>query len=595
MPDEATEVAYRLSQTRVVVTGATETEAHEDGRLIVAANAAVQLRSAADPHEWLTLRLPERAAADRAFTLSLTEDGRLLSTDATATGRAGGALKAAVSTVATVAGVALGAFSKVGLTMAALGDQQSWESQHEELGNLRTSLREAQTSVRSGLAAAYKASAEADDPRKLRQLMGRAADLRRLLAEVARDLAEVEAHRAEWLRQRVDRRSETHAFVFDVDDLPSERFVATWPNDPEELTDEKYGRIVRALHALGVVVTCRDVTPRSQQQSPNVDGTAYEGVWYRRTRQVELRVYRVVGVQRLEPAPDTSSASFSATHGAQDPVAVGDELERTERPPGGRTTSAPDDAVYVPIKRGNGPVPWLELVEQREVEVVDKHCASGYVPFRTAWFGTRTSAISFGPLGAPVSIGSSAGSALAEVAETVGALPQQVLAGLAAANKIVDETETATRQAADRRLADLQRRQAVLEQELQTTELAANADLRTELSRVKAEQDLLTGRRDFESVTRELELQRRSTPTWQTTQLDEMANALTREKVERLELDVKLRQIEADVAAQPLEHDTRLAELEKEIERLRLETEKIKAGELPERPTDTPTRESTSS
>lgn len=169
-------------------------------------------------------------------------------------------------------------------------------------------------------------------------------------------------------------------------------------------------------------------------------------------------------------------------------------LERTERQHGGRTKAALDEAVYVPIKRGNGPVPWLELelVEQREVEVVDKHCASGYVPFETAWFGTRTSAITFGPLGAPVSLGSSAASALAEVAETVGALPQQVLAGLEAANKIVDETETATRQAADRRLVDLQRRQAVLEQELQTAELEANADLRTELSRVRAEQDLLT-------------------------------------------------------------------------------------------------------
>jgi hypothetical protein len=90
MSEHRTEIGYPLALTRVHITGAAETEAAEGGRrLLVAANATVELHTAADPNDWLTLRMPDKAAADRAFTLKLIEDGRLATTDVTVTGRGG--------------------------------------------------------------------------------------------------------------------------------------------------------------------------------------------------------------------------------------------------------------------------------------------------------------------------------------------------------------------------------------------------------------------------------------------------------------------------------------------------------------------------
>ena len=269
-------------------------------------------------------------------------------------------------------------------------------------------------------------------------------------------------------------------------------------------------------------------------------------------------------VLAADPPP---SPPIPAVAGQADPFTLGlEELGQT------KADAAP--------MAGASPRPWLSLIEQREVQVVDSRCAYGYVPFQTAWFGERTSALTFGPSGAPTSFGSSVVSALKDVADTVGSLPQQVLSGLEIANKIVDQGEVAVSQTAERRLADLKRRQSILEQEVQTSDLEATSDLRSRLAIVKAEADLLTGRRDLESVTRDLALQRESTPIWQRAQLDEMANAILREQVERMELGGKVRDLTADLLAAPLEFAKRMTSLDEEIARLRLTIEKLQQGEL---------------
>ena len=125
--DNHTEIAYPLALTRLQISGTAETEEMDPGRRgLVAATATVELRVAADPYDWLTLQLPDKAAADRAFTLKLTDDGRLSTTDFTATGRAGAGIKTLVSTVSTVAGVALGVLGKANLARVSLGPR--WQT-----------------------------------------------------------------------------------------------------------------------------------------------------------------------------------------------------------------------------------------------------------------------------------------------------------------------------------------------------------------------------------------------------------------------------------------------------------------------------------
>lgn len=607
MSEHRTEIGYPLALTRVHITGAAETEAAEGGRrLLVAANATVELHTAADPNDWLTLRMPDKAAADRAFTLKLIEDGRLATTDVTVTGRGGTVVKTLVSTVSTVAGVALGVLGRGGLGIAAYSDSadakadaESWEGRNPELARYRTELQEAETAVHAALGHAYKDTASAANPADRRAALDRAGDFRRALDDMAKERAAVEAHRAAFLRGRADRRSQHHAFILDVEDLPKDEDVAMWPDDPDAMTAAIAGDSWAPLQALGVLVTRRDLTTLRHEQVPVVDGTAYEGVWYRRTRQVELRVHRlasaqvVVEKQPAAPGPVAArspalaaAAPAAGTAGGSpeppDPVQVAQELGRAgTQPQAGRTTLA-----VVPATAGNGPKPWLTLIDQREVHVVDDRCAYGYLPFHTAWFGEHTAALTFGPYGAPISLGSSATSALKEIAETVGSLPEQVLSGLETANKIVDQGEVAARQNADRRLADLHRRQSILEQELETSDLAATAGLRSELAMVKAEKGLLTGRRDLASVSRELALQQASGPMWQQAQLDEMANAVLRERVERMELEGKLRDMAADFAAAPLEFAKRVTALDEEIARLRITIEKIQKGEIPPAPVD---------
>jgi hypothetical protein len=451
----------------------------------------------------------------------------------------------------------------------------TWEGSNPELAEQRTALQALRRDARRRLnEVAGRAIAEPEGAAR-RALVLELADVRRILDSTQSDLAEIESQRSAWLAAARDFRTDSYTFVLDVHDLPSDAQVAEWrPDDAAGSGEEASMRAV--LAAFGIVVTSDEAQRRAPEDQeparPAEDGHAYEGVWYRRPRRVTLRIYRRVGVELVQPmgsdagAPRDGGPTVVAPLGpADDPVSISEALDQAA------ATESSEEAD-----------PWLVLVEEREVEVVDGHCRYGYLPLTSAWFGEKAAAIETGPLGAPTKISTSTTSGLKELADTLGSVPQQVLTGLETGNKIVDQFDSAAAKPENRRLADLERKKKLLEADLALADSAATADLRSQLAAVTAEHDLLSGTRDLEAVARDLDVQRAGAAESRDALLREVNNSVLREQVERLELEAKVTTLEAEAGLAATRQALLAQQLEGERKRLEAIIEKLMKGELPD-------------
>lgn len=568
MADDApTRIAYQLALTRVDISGTATTErAGSGGRRLVASTVTVATHTGADPNDWLTLALPDQAVTDRSLTLTLSDDGRLLSTDATATGRAGSVIRTAVSTVATVVGTALGLAGGVGVRGAGLGgpglldespgeagtERDAWAEAHPHLVAERETLQSAASGLAAALTEAYGAVASADTPASRRDAIARIADLRRTLDDVSAALADLHRHRHAWTTAQAGRRREEHSFTLKVSELPDDRAVIAGNRLRSAKLDDPMASVATAL---GVVVTRRDLTVPSGSHAPDVDGSAYEAIWYRVPRQVELRVYRIAGVGgdavAQEAGPDGRAGAHSASESTEadtpagngDPAGVGGLL--AER---ARSAAELSRRLAKGARRASGGDVEVELADVREVLVADDRCAYGSLALESPFFGTRSSAVTFGPHGAPTSVGSSSVSALAEVAETAGKLPAEILGGLELSGKLTGQLDALAASGDERRLGELERRRKLVEAELALEGASSTAGLRAELARLEAVESLLTGRKGVEAALADLELAGVTRTTRHDAEVQKIANALAEQDVARLKLEAQVHELRAKLA-----------------------------------------------
>ena len=574
----------------------------------------VSVTTAADPHEWLQLQLPARVKADGTFALTLTDDQRLVGTNVTSAGRGGSAVKTVVSAVSTVAGLVatgLGAAARFG-ALAGPHQPPTWADENPEVAEREQRLRSAHAKAETLHDDLTVRAIDEEQVAARSSLLRRRDEVARLMADLAAELARIGALRSAWNAARTDRRTSTHSFVFDVDDLPTDETVGTWPKASGVVERRQAKSLYGPLAMFGIVVTAQDVTPRvTPTDHPDVAGGAYDGVHYRVPRQVKLRVYRVAGVEvdaevdvaitptspvvaseelpTVEPvappnedsaAPIAEPTAEAATEPAAEEAPTESAIEATtafavlsnlaeaERAAAPARSSGGSSA---PGVVRTGPVDWLVLVEEREVEVVDKHCRIGFLPFTSAWFGERAATVSFGPLGSPTSISTSNVSMLRDLADLAASVPGQVLTGIETVNKIVDQGQVAWGQADETRLARLEQRKKLLEAQLALSDSEDTAAIRSEVAKLGAEHDLLVAHRDAANATNELAAARSA---------DEARSVLVQQRVERLELEAKVTKLESDAALTAVAHENRLLALRAEAERLEQLAAKLESGKI---------------
>jgi hypothetical protein len=453
VPNENTPgVDYHMVLSAVRVTGSRTTtvdSAPEPPTTVEEAEATVDLVEIADPTFHYGIGLDGGWTKDVTLELTFTEDLRITATGTTSKGRVGdavkGTLKFVVSTVATVAGLAV----KGAEVRAARADERPAVEQtsaaevyardRREADALRKKTAAAIAEVRAALVENDARFATIEKPGELRDAARRSTALREALARLESEYAAMEARFDAWKASRRDTFTATFEYVVPVEHLPAASDVDAKLDHPDEALLGPCWRMYRDLHTVVAVQDLWGVKDDSDID-PNV-GNEYTGIFFRKPREVELSVYERV------------------------------------------------------VTGGNSAA--IRLTQKSRHLVVDDRCERRFVKFERSAWGDRAVAVSFGALGGPEKVSSSATSVAASVGQVLGDIPATVKDALEQGAAAVDSLDKLRNAGLARELARVQKESDVLKQRVANDVAGADGAALRELEDLKRRKEVLTLQKDI--------------------------------------------------------------------------------------------------
>lgn len=443
--DKGNEVYYRLARSAVRISGTVTSDVDPrtttDRRRV---DGDISLEVQADSRiDWrCKLPIDGKTFKDKDLALELTDDGRLVSSEATTTGVGAALVEAGVRTVSLVGSFVFGGLGGLLRPEAPEPPPKSIEDVYEEE---QATAAQRRRTYRASLDKLQRKLAEygagmADDPNpaaKLGGLRALQAALERIRAEATMIDVEFQA----WRSARFPSSTEQHEFLVGTDELPNRANAPMNANlDVATLSQTQQD----AARTLGIVVARVAEVDEDRFNHTTDDLQMAKGLWFRTARPVQLAVY-----EATEP-PDGNSPPTNFT----------------------RTVLG-----------------WHWLV--------DKDSRMGFVRFDSGFFGKSKGKVGFGAAGTLTHLNLSEQAPAGRIAAALGGVGGQIKESLEQAEKISESLATARGRGADRRLADLKRQKELLQADIELKGALVTREDRGELERLGLEAKLLEARKDL--------------------------------------------------------------------------------------------------
>ena len=493
MADFKTWMTYHLPRTRIRVHGtAIEKLNLRTGQREKEVSSSVTLETEADPAAFYQIDLRGSKLSDSSFSLELTDDGRLVSTEAKSTGRLGqivrnvfGFVTTVVSAVGGLAGGA-GAFVEAAAADTDVSDPvlERYRAEHPNRSERRRRITEALEAIVAKLIELENGLVAQADPGERQKAVAHIKDLKRAADGLRAEAKLLDTHFVAWKASKEAASSRTYELTVDLAGLPKISDVESWTGEP---TPGQLGSSAPAYRALNLVIARSDPQPPpsgSVPTSPSA-GTAYAGVFFRHARPIELALF---------------------------------------------------------VARGGV----LEMVKKTSELVMDDNCRTGFVVFGRSRWSERSASLTFSNLGGLKKLKNSKASELAAATGTLKELPADVLASLEQANKIIDERQKLSLQGIEQRIAELEKQKSLIDKEIALDEAIDTRDLVEEQKRLKAEIDLLKARKDLGDAQRNLQLVEQGSAIQLETEILKLRVGLEKAQVERLKTEAELEKLQAE-------------------------------------------------
>jgi hypothetical protein len=493
MTDLDTRLVYHLPRTRVRITGtATEkvvlSRAEPERRF----EREVALETTADPAGFFAVALGKSKLSDDTFSLELTEDGRLVSTEATSTGRLGDVVRNVFSFVTSVVGIAAGLLSPVKIAkLEGEPPAPSYEAVFPERAKRRRRVEGALEEVRSKVVDLEESLVGVADADERKKVLEHVRDLEAASTVLLEEARRLDVHFQAWKASVEQETTNELVFTLDPSDLPLTGAVESWPSPP---TKEQLGKLGPVYDGLRMVLARRDVLPLPREGVAEDPGTAADGFFFRQPRPVELSLY-VVAEDRL-------------------------------------------------------------VLMSRKVELVmDEECRLCFVEYgKTRWSETSAEA-AFWPGGSLKTLKNSRASEAAAATGALKELPADAKAALEQANQVLDERQKLDLQGLEHRIAELEKRKSLVEKEIALGGVVDTRQSQEEITRLKAEIDLLKSRKDLGVAERELQQVAAGGTLQLETEILKLRTALEQAQVERLKVQQALEKLASPEPPEPDEGD----------------------------------------
>jgi len=431
----------RVSGTRKV----TVDEAVRPAKTTEEAEAAVELEATADPTFRFGLAFDGGWTKDVGVEIAFTDTLCMKSVGTTSKGRVGeavkGTLKFVVSTLATVASIAAkGAAGTAASAPGAPGEEvspdQVYAEERADASDQREKTKAAILALRAALIE-NDASLATLGPGDANKAARRSRQLQDALGRLEAQYSDMNARYDAWLASKRMVTTGEFEFVVPVKDLPKADDVDAHLSDPSEEVLKKCWAMYNDLHT---VVAVREISgvKDDRDQDPTVDHK-FEGVFYRKPRDVELSVY--------------------------------------ER-----------------VKQDDRDV--LVITQRSRHFVVDDKCERRYIAFQKSSWGDRSVGVEFGELGAPTKVSTSATAVAAAVGQVLGDLPATVKDALDTGSAAADQLDKIRNAGLTRELARMQKEAEFLKQRIADDLSGADGAALRELEALRRKKELLALRKE---------------------------------------------------------------------------------------------------
>jgi hypothetical protein len=445
---------------------------------------------------------------DSKLSFKFTEEGRLVSASATATGQGGKVILGVAGLGAAAAGLFLGVpgILATGAGLAAVqaavdGTEteeakrdpvaEAYAREHPEEFALRKRYAELVTDAVSKV---KEAAERANDAAEESALQRAASDLRvwRLFLRVLRvELDTLDEHFRAWRATKISTRTEAHERLISLNTLCRAAPTVNAEGEVAFSGDEPAVQEVRdAWEQLGILVTVGTCPKADADSEPQA-----------RRNELVVRYPRRVTM---------------STYEREDGKAV--------------------------------------LQESRTQLVLDDACPHRVVELPEAWIENESVEFTFSDAGALTGIIGSDTSGVASLAETLGSVPGTVSDALGKAKSITDAVVGFRSAATDQRLAQIEKAVKIKQQELAQAGLLATEGTHVELEKLKRQADILTQQKTIRDATPAAVV------------ADPVADEIARL---RQQIELLTAQREQSVAQRQLTAETALAAIEQELERRR--------------------------
>lgn len=464
-------IEYRLPVSCVRVTGSvtyTRDEVLHPNSEERTASAAVELSVIGDQRV-LWVEVERGLLVDTDVSLTLTDDGRLVSSSFETTGEAGKVLLATVGVGALAAGLATGVSPlAIGAIAAATVDGarargetvtdeaitdeppkapaiedpvlKAYYDKYPDLLTLTQGYAGTTTLLHSKIASTAEQLAKTADEQERAALARALRTYEQLLPVLRRELDRLDSLFHAWRATTLKTRTEEYEFLVPLDSLRG----ATVAGGEVVFADTTPREVRTVWNLLDVLVTVEGHQP--VEEIPRVDDDE-NVVLVRMPRRVQISVYR------------------------RDADARRQGVDR------------------------------VICESQKPYLVMDAACEHERLHFHKSWFGKRKQGLVFSSLGALVGYTAEHTSEAAGLADTAAALPGTLTGSLEQSKKILDGVAALRDQRLDSRLATLKKQVELKQQEITQSGLLATEGSYAELERLKQEAALLEQRKTIGDVS----------------------------------------------------------------------------------------------
>jgi hypothetical protein len=287
---DKTWVFYHLPETVLEIAGSVTTKKNlETDQEEKSTNAKMALLTRADQDWYFRVNLEGSTLSDSSISLELTEDERLVTTEAKSVGRLGAIIKNIIGFVVAIVGVGTG--RPLGERAKAKKDpQEEYEKEHPDLGARRRELRQAIRAIGAKLVEIETLISQTPDKTAREALRAYATDLTDGLKNLRSEAEIIEAHFSAWKARKEAARERSYEFTYRLSQLPdTSKFQEGQPVPPD------LGDVREAYLAFGLIVSRKDfsVPDVDPPPPPNAPGSKHHGIYFRRPRPIELSLWTV--------------------------------------------------------------------------------------------------------------------------------------------------------------------------------------------------------------------------------------------------------------------------------------------------------------